>query len=432
MEPLSFMALLFVALFIALFSGVPIFAGLSAVGIISLFFALPIVQPDAAGVVMWESCNSFLLTAIPLFLIMGQLIMQSGISDLAYDAITKWMGRVPGGLAHSNIGACGLFAAISGASTVCAAAIGSFAIPAMNKRGYGRRLTYGSIAAGGSLGILIPPSIPFVIYGSMTGSSVGALFMAGVIPGIILMCLFMMVTLIWSLKNPSIAPRMEEKFQLKVAIWGTIKMVPMLGVILLVLGGIYAGIMTPTEAAGIGASGSLLICLAMHKLSWRILRETLLGTVEMTSMMLLIYAGASMVSYIAVYLGIPKMLVKVISDLQLSPVMILIGIYILFYVLGCFFDAVSMMVMTLPFLMPIVGTINMDPILFGVLIVILCEIGLLTPPVGLNIYVLRGLDPSSTTYDIVMGILPFLVAQSSMMIILPLFPALALWLPSKM
>lgn len=421
--------IIFGVLILFLFSGTSIAAGLGLVGIITAYVFLGKI--GALGYAYWNICCSFILVAIPLFIFMGQLLLHSRLSYSLYEGATALLGNFPGGLLHSNILSCSIFAAMSGSSVATAATIGTIAIPELEKRGYERTILLGSLAAGGTLGILIPPSIDFVIYGAICGQSVGALFIAGIIPGIILSLLFIGYILVRTITKPQIAPAYEH-IPLKRRVLNIIGMWPIVVVIFVVLGGIYLGVVTPTEAAALGAFVTLVFTLAYRRLNWQILKACLRDTIKTTTMIMFLLIGAQLLSATLGILRVPDEAVAWVTSLPTSPIVILIGIYLMYLVLGCLMDGISIMVMSMPFIFPIITALGFDPIWFGVALVINLEMGMITPPVGLNCYVIHGLYPDRPLSDVFIGIIPFFFMMVICLAIITAFPVLATWLPTTM
>lgn len=417
-------------LFGLLFSGVWIAMGLGMVGILGLL----LIEPSSimgVGIVVWDTLESFVLTAVPLFLLMGSIILHSGISSGFYRGLSLWLDYLPGSLAHSNISACSIFAAISGSSVATAAAIGAIAIPEMEKRGYDRSLIYGSLAAGGTLGILIPPSLIFILYGAIIGESVGRLFIAGIIPGILLSLLFLLYIGIRTVINPSLVPRGEERATWRKRLRGLVDVLPIFILMFLILGGIYLGLATPTEAAAVGVFGSLVMALFTGRLNLKVLSASLDAAIKSNCMILFIVVGAQIMSYALVTAGIPRALVALISGLQVQPAVIFLFLCLMYLILGCFMDAISLMLLTLPVVYPVMMSLGYDPIWFGVVLVILLEVGLITPPVGMNLFVIQGLADQPLGI-VAWGAFPYVIMMLFMVFLIALFPDLALWLPSKM
>lgn len=411
-----------------LLGGVWIAIALGMVGIVGIAIVQPVLLAGIASVV-WGQLDSFVLTAVPLFLFMGSLLMNSGVSGRFYRGLAPWLVRVPGGLAQSNIVACAIFAALCGSSVATAGAIGSVAIPEMRARGYDPRVTAGTLAAGGTLGILIPPSIPFIIYGSSVGESVGRLFAAGMIPGLLLTLLFMSFLGVQAKLRPNLAPAHETTADARKV--NTIPdILPIITLIVIVLGGIYAGVMTPTEAAGVGASGAVAIAALYRKISWAVLRRSLVDTVRSNAMILLIVVAAQVMSFALVSSGVPRGIVGVIAALDASRWVVFGVIAMAYLVLGCLMDALSLMLLTLPVVYPIVQAQGFDPIWFGVVLVLLLEVGLITPPVGMNLFVIQGIS-GRPLGEVARGALPYVVIMLLEILLLVFFPWIALWLPGR-
>jgi tripartite ATP-independent transporter DctM subunit len=417
----------FGAMLTLLFGGVWIAIALGAAGVLGVLLINPALAGGLESVV-WNTIENFVLTAVPLFLFMGTIILHSGISARFYRSLAMWLNRLPGGLAQANIGACSVFAALCGSSVATAAAVGAIAIPEMRARGYDMRVTTGTLAAGGTLGILIPPSIPFIIYGSTVGESVGRLFIAGLVPGIIMTAAFMLFLAFQVRLRPGLVPAEVERFTWLERLRGLGDVVPIALLILVVMGGIYAGVMTPTEAAGVGAAG---VALLYRSLTWRILERSLLDTLRTNAMILFIVVGAQIMSFALVSAGVPRGIVAAIDRLHAPPYAILLLVTVMYVVLGCLVDALSLMLLTLPVVHPVMKAAGFDPVWFGVVLVILLEVGLVTPPVGMNLFVIQGM--AETPLGVVgWGAFPYVVLLLLGVLLLTLVPDLVLWLPSKM
>jgi C4-dicarboxylate transporter DctM subunit len=423
-------AIFFGAMLTLLFGGVWIAIALGAAGVLGVLLINPALVGGLESVV-WNTIENFVLTAVPLFLFMGTIILHSGISARFYRSLAMWLNRLPGGLAQANIGASSVFAALCGSSVATAAAVGAIAIPEMRGRGYDMRVTTGTLAAGGTLGILIPPSIPFIIYGSTVGESVGRLFIAGLVPGIIMTAAFMLFLALQVRLRPELVPADVERFTWLERLRGLRDVVPIALLILVVMGGIYAGVMTPTEAAGVGAAGAVGVALLYRSLTWRILKRSLLDTLRTNAMILFIVVGAQIMSFALVSAGVPRGIVAAIDRLHAPPYAILLLVTLMYVVLGCLVDALSLMLLTLPVVHPVMKAAGFDPIWFGVVLVILLEVGLVTPPVGMNLFVIQGAGrvPLKT---IIAGIWPFIIADCARLTLLMAFPAISTWLPSFM
>ena len=386
---------------------------------------------DLLGLLPMDESASYNLSVIPLFILMGQFAFISGISTDIYNTVYKWMGHLRGGLAMATVLACAFFSAVSGSSLATGATMGMVAIPEMLKYKYDPRLATGCVAAGGTLGILIPPSIGFVIYGIQTEQSIGKLLMAGLLPGIMLSGLFILAIIIMCAFKPEMGPHgpaasWSVRFKSLSGTWG------MLLLFLLVIGGIYTGIFTPTEAAGVGAFGALLILAIKRKLTWSAVVQCLGETGKMTAFIFLIIIGAAVFSYFLALTGLPTLLSDFIIGLTVSRWLIFTAIIVVYMILGCVMEVYSIMILTLPIIFPIVMALGFDPIWFGVMIVIVLEVGLITPPIGLNVFVLKGSAPGIPVETIFRGIWPFLGMALVAMVLLALFPQIALFIPSHM
>ncbi|MFO7600404.1 MAG: TRAP transporter large permease [Candidatus Desulfacyla sp.] len=421
-----------VVMFILLALGMYIGMAMALVGFLGLCI---IVGWDSGlsilGITPLAEGSSYTLSVIPLFVLMGQFAFISGISTDIYKSVYAWMGRFRGGLAMATVCACAGFAAVCGSSLATGATMGMVAIPEMDKYKYNQRLSTGCVAAGGTLGILIPPSIGFVIYGILTQESIGRLFMAGIVPGILLAILFILSIYVQCKLNPEMGPRGESttwktKIRSLSGTWG------ILVLIFIVMGGLYLGIVTPTEAAGVGAFGSFAIALFKGKLSVQGLIQCLIETGKTTAMIFLIIIGANIFSSFLGLARIPMGLADAIAGLALPKIVILMAIILIYVLMGCVMDCYAIMILTVPIIFPVIEALQFDPIWFGVLMVIVLEVGLITPPVGLNVFVLKAAAPNVPLTVIFRGILPFLGAALLLIILLILFPQLALFLPSRM
>lgn len=417
-------ALLAMRMYIGIAMGLVGFIGLSVIVGFSAGSSILGITPLAEG-------SSYTLSVIPLFVLMGQFAFMSGISSDIYKTVYSWFGHFRGGLAMATIMACSGFAAICGSSLATGATMGMVAIPEMNKYNYDPRLSTGCIAAGGTLGILIPPSIGFVLYGILTEQSIGKLFMAGIIPGVLLSMLFLGVIWLRCWRNPDFGPRGPattwiQKIKSLGGTWG------MLLLFALVMGGIYLGWFTPTEAAGIGAFGAFLFALSKGKLNMRSLFDALLETGRTTAMIFLIIIGANIFSSFLGIARIPMELADLIASLEVNRFVILAAIILIFVILGCVMDCYAIMILTVPIIFPVVQALQFDPIWFGVLMVIVLEIGLITPPVGLNVFVLKAAAPDVPMGTIFRGIWPFMMAGLLAIVIIAIFPELATYIPDRM
>jgi C4-dicarboxylate transporter, DctM subunit len=393
------------------------------------YFLLGGPLPGTIGVTTFNLTYSFVLTAIPLFIFMGEIILRTGYSLKLYRGLAGWFQFLPGGLLHSNIAASGLFAAVCGSSVATAAAIGTVALPELERRGYDGRLSTGSLAAGGTLGPLIPPSIAFIIYGVITQTSIVRLFMAGVVPGLLLAGMFMAYIGVRVAMNRSLVPE-AERVSWPERLRGTGDLIPITCLGIVVLGGIYAGVMTPTEAAAVGAMGALIMAAAFRTLSWPILWIALKETARSTAFIMFIIVGAMLLGVVLANLRVPAAIVDAVLATPLTPLMVMLLIYTMYFFMGMFFDGISMMIITLPVVFPVVIAMGYDPVWFGVAFVIIMEVGLLTPPVGLNLYVIYGVSKKRTFAEVAIGSAPFFMVMLVALALVHAFPQLSLWLPS--
>ncbi|PLS16046.1 hypothetical protein CVD28_18525 [Bacillus sp. M6-12] len=405
---------------------------LGATGLVGLYLLGDPTSFQALGFIAWNSVNNFELTSIPLFILMGDIILKSGISHKFYYSASVLLRKLPGGLLQTNIVSCSFFAAISGSSLATAAAIGSVSVPELTKRGYNRPMIFGSLGGGGALGILIPPSIPLIIYGSMVEESVAKLFIAGIVPGLVATLIFMIYIAVMCLIKPELTPDLEpttwsEKIK---SIGGILPLTILVG---LIASGIYLGFTTPTEAAGFGVVAALIICGFYKKITYENIKQSLISTVKTTSMVLFIVVAAQILSYLIVKSGINRGLTDWVVSLDPSPALFLIVIILLYLILGCLIDGLSLIFLTLPVLWPLVQAMGFDPIWFGILLVILIEVAQITPPVGLNLYVLQGIAGEKTPLtDIIKGNIPYFFLYLFLALLIILFPQIVLWLPSNM
>jgi tripartite ATP-independent transporter DctM subunit len=385
----------------------------------------------SAASVVWGVVSEESLTAIPLFVLLGELMLRSGMADRMYMVFAAWLGRLPGGLLHTNIGCCALFSATSGSSVATAATIGTVALPSLIKRGYRMPDALGSLAAGGTLGILIPPSINLIIYGSMTNTSVGKLFIAGILPGLALSGLFMVWIYLSHLKRHD-----EQPFE-PVPLNERLRLLRFLAepmtIFVCVIGSLYLGIATATESAAIGMVAALALSARSGKLSASFLADCFVSTARTTGMILFIVVGAFVLNLALSLTGIGEALTSAVSGLGLSPTMLLVALVVFYLLLGMFMDTLSMMVATIPLTFPVISAAGIDPIWFGIFIVLMCEMGLITPPVGMNLFVVQGVRPDGgPIQDVIRGAVPYVGIMLLFAAILIVFPGLATWLPELM
>lgn len=407
---------------------VPVGAALGLLGLIldPLYSMLPLTR--AIGEVSWSTSNEFLLVAIPLFVMLGEILLRSGLAERMYNAMSLWLSWLPGGLMHANIGASALFAATSGSSVATAATVGTVAIPQIQKKGYNESLFLGSLAAGGTLGILIPPSINLIIYGVLTNTSVPRLYLAGIIPGLAMAAMFMLAIVLACIVKPKWGgQKISASWAQRIA--SLVHLVPPIGIFLLVVGSIYAGVATPTEAAALGVVGALILATFMGRLNMTMMREVLEGTMKSTAMIMLIVIGAAFLNFIMSATGLTNALTSTITGLDVSATTMLLILVVFYLVLGCFMETLSMMITTIPIIAPIMIALGFDPVWLGIVIIILVEAALITPPVGLNLFVVQSLRTSGSMNAVMIGSLPFVVMLLMMVALLAWIPDLALWLP---
>jgi tripartite ATP-independent transporter DctM subunit len=376
---------------------------------------------------LWGPSSNFVLVAVPLFLLMGEILLRAGLSDRLYRALNTWLNRLPGGLLHTNIASCALFSAISGSSVATAATMGSVALPYFEGTKYSQRMVLGSLAAGGALGNLIPPGITFIIYGLITETSVGALYIAAALPSLLVTGLFILVILAHGLANPMERP---PPLPLSVKLRATLELIPTLLLMLLVLGSIYAGLATPTEAAALGVVGAAVFAAIEGKLTFRLLHASAEATARNTALLGLIIFGAWLLNYILTTINVPQALAGFIADLPLPPWAIMACILGLYLALGTFMEGFSMIITTVPVVFPIVVALGYDPIWFGVVVTMMVEIAQISPPDGTVMYVLQGMRPRpGPITDVFAGVMPFLGAYLFAVALLLVWPDIALWLP---
>jgi tripartite ATP-independent transporter DctM subunit len=382
---------------------------------------------DFIGQMVWGPTTNFVLVAVPLFLLMGEIMLRAGLSDKLYRSLNLWFQRLPGGLLHTNIFACSVFSAISGSSVATAATMGAVALPYFKTTAYSPRMVLGSLAAGGALGNLIPPGITFIVYGLITETSVGALYIAAVGPSLLVVLLFTLVIFMHGVRNPLPLP---APVPLSAKIASLVDLIPTMILILLVLGTIYAGLATPTESAALGVVGSVVFAAIAGKLSWKVMHESAMATARTTAFIGLILYGAYILNFILSSMGVPQALSKFVAGLPVPPWVIMATIIGFYLALGTFMEGFSMIVTTIPVIFPVVKALGYDPVWFGVIVTMLVEIAMISPPDGTVLYVLQGMrpDPGPIT-DIFTGVMPFLFVYVLAIVILLAAPELSLWLP---
>ena len=405
---------------------VPVAAALIVLGLSigELFSDFPLHR--VMGEISWSASTDFLLLSIPLFVMLGEILLRAGIAAKTYNALNKWLSWLPGGLLQANIGTSALFAATSGSSVATAATITTVALPQGRRYKYSEKLFAGSIAAGGTLGILIPPSINLIVYGFLTNTSIPRLFLAGIVPGMILASLFMLCIAIACILNPKLsggklAVTWKERFE-------TLKdLIPVLIIFVVVIGSIYAGLATPTESAALGVLASLLLAYRYQAINLRFFKQVFEGTMRTSSMIMLILISANFLNFILDSIGLAEALYEFVSNLGASPFYTLMVVIALYVILGFFVETLSLMVITVPIVAPILVNLGYDPIWFGVLLILLIEMALITPPVGLNLYVVQGVRRTGSITDVMIGAAPFVLMIGLMIILLIIFPEIALY-----
>ena len=384
----------------------------------------------ALGIVSWGSANSFTLAAIPLFILMAEILLGSGLSSRLYNGVSPFVRRLPGGLLHTNIAGSGIFAAISGGSAPTAAAMSTVALPELSSRGYNIRLVSGSLAAGGTLGILIPPSITMIIYSTFTETSIAQLFSAGMLPGILLAAFYMGLIMIRCTLNPSLVPVDKSKLTFKELYTASLDVLPFLMLIFIVLGSIYGGIATPTEAGAVGVLGAMLVAGIYKRLNVALLRNALTRTIKMSGNILFIVFTSMIFAYATALSGAGETLVNYLQEADVSRFAFLVIVMVIFAILGCFMEGLGMIAIIVPVIFPALMALDINLIWFGVFVVILVELGQLTPPLGVILFVVASSSKKVKVEDVVIGTLPFFIVIVAFLFLLMAFPEIALYLPS--
>ncbi|MBS7697458.1 MULTISPECIES: TRAP transporter large permease [unclassified Chelatococcus] len=383
----------------------------------------------ALGDVAWSASSEFLLIAIPLFILLGEIVLRSGLATRMYHGLAAWVSWLPGGLMHSNVAACAMFAATAGSSIATAATVGTVALPEARRYRYNERLFLGTIAAGGTLGILIPPSVTLIIYAVLTNTSVPQLYLAGIVPGLALATLFMTCVAVVCLFRPSYGGE-RQPISWAERVRRLPDLLPPIFLFGLVVGSIYAGFASPTEAAALGVAGAILLGMAFGNLTVRTLFEAIDASIKTSSMIMLIVIAAYFLNFAMSTAGVISAIETVIGDFSLSPMMLLFAVVVLFLLLGCIMESLSLTVMIVPIVAPLMFAAGFDQVWFGILVVVLIELGMITPPIGLNLFVVQNLRGKGPFMDVITGSLPFVVIMLLFILLLIVFPGMALWLPS--
>jgi C4-dicarboxylate transporter, DctM subunit len=433
MSPNTMALLGFAATFTLMALRVPIGLALAAVGIAGFAAtASSMAAFKLLALTPMETAADLNFAVVPLFVVMGALARESGISAELYGAATAWLGRIRGGLAMATIAACAGFAAICGSSVATAATMGRISLPEMKARGYDDRYATATVAAGGTLGVLIPPSVPFILYGFVTETDIGKLFVAGIVPGIVAALLYIAVVMSIALRRPGSMPASTQTLTLAQKMRATRGVLPATVIFLFVIGGIYGGLFTPTEAAGAGACATLVVALVQRRLNWDKVVFAFVESMRVSASLFLILIGAVVFGQFLVITGAPQTISAALTSLPVAPMVTMAIILLGFVVLGCFLDTIAMILIFVPVVFPAVSALGFDPVWFGVLIVMVCEVGLITPPYGMNVFVINGIAREVPLTSIFRGVLPFITVDLLRVVLIMLVPGLALWLPTLM
>jgi C4-dicarboxylate transporter, DctM subunit len=418
-------------LFFLLGSGV--WVGLALLGVALTGMTLFTVRPagDAMVTTIWTASSSWTLTALPLFIWMGEILFRTKLSENLFKGLAPWMARLPGGLLHVNVAGCALFAAISGSSAATVVTVGKMAIPELRARAYSERMIVGTLAGAGTLGLLIPPSIILIVYGVTVNESIAQLFIAGILPGIMLALLFMGYIAITAIVHPEIMPKRDEPISWQARLRGTLALGPVILLIFAVLGSIYTGVATATEAAVLGVVGALAISALQGSLTRESFTASLLGATRTSSMIALILAGSAFLSLAMGFTGLPRELARAIAVLELSPLVLILALTVFYIILGCFLDGISTVVLTMAVVEPMIRAAGIDLIWFGIYLVIVVEMAQITPPIGFNLFVMQGMTGHDMGY-IARAALPMFLIMCLAVALVVAFPEIATFLPSQL
>ena len=427
-----FLTIFFISILL-FFLGTGIWVAISMIGVSAFGMMLFTSRPvgDAMATTIWGTTSSWTLTALPLFVWMGEILFRTKLSENLFEGLSPWMQKLPGGLIHVNVVGCALFAAISGSSAATVATVGKMSIPELRKRNYPEKILLGSLAGSGTLGLLIPPSIILIIYGVTVQESIAKLFIAGILPGIMIAIFFMLYVIVWSLINKKLMPKSFENFSLFEKIRRSKKLLPVIILILAVIGSIYTGIATATEAASLGVVGALLLSYLQKSLTIQTFKESLLGATKTSCMIAFILAGSSFLSLAMGFTGLPRNLAIWIESMQLSPYILIIVLMIFYIILGMFLDGISAVVLTMAIIEPMIRQAGFDMIWFGIFLVVVVEMAQITPPVGFNLFVLQGMANKDMGY-IARSAFPLFLLMILAVFVIIIFPEIALWLPQQM
>jgi len=428
-------ALIATVLIVAMFAilGAGVWIGIAVLGVAWIGMELFTTRPggDALALTVWGSLSSWTLTALPLFVWMGEILLKTRLSEGLFRGLAPWLQQVPGRLLHVNIVGCTIFAAVSGSSAATCATIGKMSLPELKRRGYPEIMSVGTLAGAGTLGLLIPPSIIMIVYGVAADVSIGKLFIAGIVPGLLVAALFMGYTTFWAMRNRAAVPPADAALTFRARVAESRHLIPVMLLILAVLGSIYAGIATATEAAALGVVGALLVAAAQRTLTWRSFWDSLMGATRLYCMIALILAGSSFLSLAMGFIGLPRNLAEAIGAMNLPPFALILLLMVFYIVLGCFLDGISMVVLTMAVLLPTLQTAGIDLLWFGIYIVIVVEMAQITPPVGFNLFVLQGMTGHQINY-IARAALPYFLMMVCAVLLIYAFPSLVTYLPSQM
>ena len=415
------------------FLGSGIWVALSMIGVSAIGMMLFTSRPvgDAMATTIWGTSSSWTLTALPLFVWMGEILFRTKLSENLFKGLSPWMQKLPGGLIHVNVVGCALFAAISGSSAATVATVGKMSIPELRKRNYPEKILLGSLAGSGTLGLLIPPSIILIIYGVAVQESIAKLFIAGIIPGIMIALIFMSYVIIWSLINKKSMPKMSEEYSFFEKIKRSKQLLPVIILILAVIGSIYTGIATATEAASLGVVGALILSYFQKSLTLKTFKSSLLGATKTSCMIAFILAGSTFLSLAMGFTGLPRNLALWIQNMELSPYVLIFVLMIFYIILGMFLDGISAVVLTMAIIEPMIRQAGFDMIWFGIFLVIVVEMAQITPPVGFNLFVLQGMAKKDMGY-IARSAFPLFLLMVLAVILVVIFPEIALWMPEQM
>ena len=427
-----FLTVFFISILL-FFLGTGIWVAISMIGVSALGMMFFTSRPvgDAMATTIWGTSSSWTLTALPLFVWMGEILFRTKLSENLFEGLSPWMQKLPGGLIHVNVVGCALFAAISGSSAATVATVGKMSIPELRKRNYPEKILLGSLAGSGTLGLLIPPSIILIIYGVTVQESIAKLFIAGIIPGIMIAIIFMLYVIVWSLINKKIMPESFENFSFLEKVKRSKQLIPVILLILGVIGSIYTGIATATEAASLGVVGALMLSYFQKSLSLETFKKSLLGATKTSCMIAFILAGSSFLSLSMGFTGLPRNLAIWIESMNLSPYILIMVLMIFYIILGMFLDGISAVVLTMAIIEPMIRQAGFDMIWFGIFLVVVVEMAQITPPVGFNLFVLQGMANRDMGY-IARSAFPLFLLMIIATLIIIIFPEIALWLPEQM